>query len=96
MSAPGIAGSRRPEREGIFLRDDDFDVDFFVRMAGSRGVAADVWAVNVDDYWIENGPRQSLPTAFAYSEVAHKSGRTRQAPPSQPLQASRETILSRS
>lgn len=56
MLGQGIAGSRVPEREGVFLCDDEHEVDFFVRMARSRGVTPDVWAVNVDDCWVENGP----------------------------------------
>lgn len=56
MSSPGIAGSRSPECEGVFLCENEREVDFFVKMARKRGVAADVWSVNVDGYWIENGP----------------------------------------
>ncbi len=56
MSVPGIAGSPRPECEGVFLCEKEHDVDFFIRMARRRGVTADVWAANVDGYWIENGP----------------------------------------
>ena len=49
----GIAGSRSPELPAIFLCDGRPDVDFFLRMARWP---CDLWAVNVDDLWIENGP----------------------------------------
>lgn len=48
----GVAGSRLPELEAIFLCGGA-DVSFFTRMARTP---SDVWAVGVDDLWIENGP----------------------------------------
>jgi len=46
---PGIAGSPRPELEGIFLTRDLFEAEFFCRMAADRlpdGI--DVWEVRLD------------------------------------------------
>jgi hypothetical protein len=40
----GIAGSRTPEVEGVFLCLTEFDVDFFVQM-NAPGTELDVWAV---------------------------------------------------
>lgn len=48
-----IAGSRSAELPAIFLCEGRFDVDFFLRMARWP---CDLWAVSVDDLWIENGP----------------------------------------
>jgi len=55
-AAPGIAGSSRPEADGIFLCDDLFTVDFFVRMNNTSG-PVDVWQVDgVDaDQMLDNG-----------------------------------------
>jgi len=44
-SARGIAGSHRPEVDGVFLCAEEFTVDFFVRM-NNTGDAVDVWQVN--------------------------------------------------
>jgi hypothetical protein len=52
-AAPGIAGSRRPEREAIFLCESLYDVKFFTDMCRRP---TDVWGANVDGIWIENGP----------------------------------------
>ena len=49
----GIAGSRVPELEAIFLCESREDVSFFTRMARTP---SDVWAVGVDRLWMENGP----------------------------------------
>ncbi len=43
-AAPGIAGSRAPEAEGIFLCLDEFEAGMFVRMNNTGG-PVDVWAV---------------------------------------------------
>ena len=46
MSAvPGIAGSRRPEVDGIFLADHPSMAQFFVRMNNTGG-PVDIWAVD--------------------------------------------------
>jgi hypothetical protein len=42
-AAPGIAGSDRPEAEGVFLAEE-WDVDWFVRMNNTGG-PVDVWSV---------------------------------------------------
>lgn|GEM_PF-3382032 len=48
-AAPGIAGSRSPELEAVFLDHIQF-IEFFTRM--SR-VPSDVWEVDVTGLWIE-------------------------------------------
>jgi hypothetical protein len=44
-AALGIAGSSRPEEDGVFLCLGEFDVGFFVRMNNTGG-PVDVWAVD--------------------------------------------------
>ncbi|HEY3631409.1 MAG TPA: hypothetical protein VGL21_10945 [Jatrophihabitantaceae bacterium] len=44
-SAPGIAGSNRPERDGIFVCIDESEVDFFVRINNTGG-PVDVWGID--------------------------------------------------
>jgi hypothetical protein len=44
----GIAGSRAPEQEGIFLAREPIEVDFFVRMGKRRFGSLDVWAVTLE------------------------------------------------
>ncbi|MFF4899764.1 hypothetical protein [Streptomyces sp. NPDC001068] len=44
-AAPGIAGSRRPEVEGIFVCRDEGDVGFFLHLNNTGG-PVDVWAVD--------------------------------------------------
>lgn len=53
MSGSGIAGSSAPEAEGIFLCGSNSDMGFF---AGMRSDPCDVWAVQVDDLWLEGDP----------------------------------------
>ena len=55
-AAPGIAGSRAPEADGVFLCADGFEAGFFVQMNNSGG-PVDVWAVTgVDEeQLIDNG-----------------------------------------
>jgi hypothetical protein len=53
MVHPGVAGATRPELDGIFLCEGEFDVGFFTDM--SR-VPSDVWAVDVTNRWVETGP----------------------------------------
>src|ERR1035441_5091040 len=43
-AAPGIAGSRLPEEEGVFLCRDEVEVAWFVRIH-TAGAPIDVWAV---------------------------------------------------
>lgn len=43
-AAPGIAGSRGPEADGVFLCRDEHEVDWFVSMNNTGG-PVDVWAV---------------------------------------------------
>ena len=42
--ASGIAGSRRPEVEGVFLCCGDWEVDWFIDLNNTGG-PVDVWAV---------------------------------------------------
>jgi hypothetical protein len=51
--APGLAGSTRPELPAIFVCEDLDDVSFLLRMAQ---VPIDIWSVDVDGIWLENGP----------------------------------------
>jgi hypothetical protein len=44
-TAPGIAGSRRPEQNGCFLCRDEAEVEWFLGMNNTRG-PVDVWAVD--------------------------------------------------
>jgi hypothetical protein len=55
-AAPGIAGSRVPEQEGVFLCRDESEVSWFVRMNNSGG-PVDVWAVTgvEEDQLLDNG-----------------------------------------
>lgn len=55
-AARGIAGSTRPEADGIFLVEDEWDVSYFVRMNNTGG-PVDVWQVEgVDvDQMVDNG-----------------------------------------
>jgi hypothetical protein len=49
-AAPGIAGSRSPEEEGVFLAIDDWDVKWFAEMGLEAGhESVDVWVVNLPD-----------------------------------------------
>jgi hypothetical protein len=51
-AARGIAGSAQPELPAIFLDTED-SVAFFRRMAREP---VDLWAIDVTDLWVENGP----------------------------------------
>ena len=66
MSAtPGIAGSRRPEVEGVFLSPDHFTATFFVRINNTGG-PVDIWAVdNVD-------PVDLIEAGSGYSYVPYR------------------------
>ena len=52
-TAPGIAGSPKPELAAVFLCESRDEIGFFTSM--SR-LPADVWAVRVDGLWVESGP----------------------------------------
>jgi hypothetical protein len=47
-TSPGIAGSREPEVDGIFVCPDTFTVDFFVGLNNTGG-PVDVWAIDEVD-----------------------------------------------
>jgi hypothetical protein len=51
--APGLAGSTSPELPAIFVCKDLDDVSFLLHMAQ---VPTDIWSVDVDGIWLENGP----------------------------------------
>jgi hypothetical protein len=51
--APGLAGSTTPELPAVFVCADLDDMSFLLHMAR---VPTDVWSVDVDGMWLENGP----------------------------------------
>jgi hypothetical protein len=51
--APGLAGSTSPELPAVFVCEDLDDVSFLLHMAQ---VPTDIWSVDVDGLWLENGP----------------------------------------
>jgi hypothetical protein len=48
-----LAGSTTPELPAVFVCEDLDDVSFLLHMAR---VPTDVWSVDVDGIWLENGP----------------------------------------
>jgi hypothetical protein len=50
---PGVAGSRYPELEAVFLCESLAETTFFTEMAR---LPSDVWAVDIDGRWVESGP----------------------------------------
>jgi hypothetical protein len=60
-AAPGIAGSRRPEVEGIFLCLDQSEADWFVRLNNTGG-PVDLWAVD----GIDLDQLRTSPEGFSY------------------------------
>ena len=66
-TSAGIAGSREPEAEGVFVCLDKFTVDFFVRMNNTGG-PVDIWAIDDVDqtHLTDNGSGFTyLPTRIA-------------------------------
>ena len=59
QAARGIAGSRRPEADGIFLCADEHEAQYFVRL-NNTGTAVDVWQVEGID------ERALLPNGSGY------------------------------
>jgi hypothetical protein len=57
----GIAGSRRPEVDGVFLCRDDHEADFFFRM-NAEGGELDVWAVD----GVDEDELVESPNGFVY------------------------------
>lgn len=45
-AAPGIAGSRRAEVEGVFVCRGEEEADFFLRMINNTGGPVDLWSVD--------------------------------------------------
>lgn len=48
MTGSGIAGSRAPEAEGLFLCSDIEFAEWFAQMGQRRGRSVDIWAVSLD------------------------------------------------
>jgi hypothetical protein len=63
-AAPGIAGSRGPEEQGIFLVTDAWDVEWFAQMGLEAGHASiDVWRVSLpSNMELSNGAEYPLIT----------------------------------
>lgn len=59
FAGSGIAGSRAPETEGIFLCADLESADFFVQMGKRRGRGADIWAAALRGQWLISDPSAS-------------------------------------
>lgn len=51
--APGLAGSTKPELPAIFVATDLGAVSYLLHMSH---VPLDIWAIDVDGLWLENGP----------------------------------------
>ncbi|MEU4562729.1 hypothetical protein AB0F72_30495 [Actinoplanes sp. NPDC023936] len=60
-AAPGIAGSRRPEVEGVFLCAERWEADWFIRLNNTGG-PVDIWAVE----GVELDLLQTSPEGFRY------------------------------
>lgn len=56
-AAPGIAGSRRPEVEGVFVCRGEEEAEFFLQVINNTGGPVDLWAVDgVDEgLLLDNG-----------------------------------------
>lgn len=61
----GIAGSRQPEVEGIFLSPDHFTAQFFVRINNTGG-PVDIWAVDDVD------PNDLIDSGNGFSYVPYR------------------------
>jgi hypothetical protein len=59
MTASGIAGSRGPEAEGVFLCADLESAEWFARMGARNGQAVDIWEVRLDETWLIGDPGAS-------------------------------------
>jgi len=79
-AAPGIAGSARPELPAVFVCDSRDEIGFFLLMARTP---ADVWAVDAQGLWIENGPNgwwiisqpiEAARLTLIERDVTHPSG----------------------
>lgn len=66
-AAWGIAGSRRPEVDGVFLAEDHFTAEFFVRINNTGG-AVDIWAVDYVD------PADLVDGGSGFSYVPYRIG----------------------
>jgi len=70
--ASGIAGSRRPEVEGVFLCCGEWEVDWFIKLNNTGG-PVDVWAVEgVDEAELIETPNghSYLPMKIASTQLA--------------------------
>lgn len=59
MTGCGIAGSRGPETDGVFLCADFESAEWFAQMGSRRGDAVDIWAVRLDGTWLIGDPGAS-------------------------------------
>jgi len=48
LGGGGIAGSREPEKPGVFLARDEAEADFFIRIGERRFPALDLWEITLD------------------------------------------------
>jgi hypothetical protein len=78
--ACGIAGSRRPEEQGVFLCSDDHEAGYFVDMNNTGG-PVDVWAVEgvTEDELVQSGngywylPRRIPPETLSLVSASVQS-----------------------
>ena len=59
MTDTGIAGSREPEAEGVFLCSNIESAEWFAQMGWRRGRPVDIWAVALDGAWLVGDPGAS-------------------------------------
>jgi hypothetical protein len=59
MTGSGIAGSPRPEADGVFLCVDIEGAEWFAEMGRRRGCAVDIWAVALDGTLLIGDPSAS-------------------------------------
>jgi hypothetical protein len=52
----GIAGSRQPETDGIFLSSDLWFAEWFAEMGRNRGREVDIWEVRLGGQWLISDP----------------------------------------
>jgi hypothetical protein len=59
MTGSGIAGSRGPETEGVFLCADLESAEWFARIGARHGQEVDSWAARLDGTWLIGDPGES-------------------------------------
>ena len=75
MTGSGIAGSRRPEAEGVFLCADLESAEWFAQMGTRHGQAVDIWAVRLDGTWLIGDPGASGGGDDVWMIAPSRSGR---------------------